>query len=169
MHGSYAFYSNLIFRLFCFGQILGRDRCEGAYAFRSLLDAGACLSFGSDWFVAPPSPLMGIDAAVNRFTLDDEADARTRHNSRSRRTVFVPSQRITAEEALRCYTTYAAWGVHEENLKGSLERGKLADFVVLDKNILSPAACDVREIRDAQVQLTVLGGKRAFEREGSGL
>ena len=74
-------------------QVIGAERAKGTYAFRSLLDAGARLAFGSDWFVAPPTPLEGIYAAVTRRTLDGANPGG-----------WVPEQKITVEEALRAYT-----------------------------------------------------------------
>lgn len=124
---------------------IGAERIKTTYAFRSLIDSGAKLSFGSDWTVAPISPLEGIYAAVTRRTLDG-------HNPDG----WVAEEKITVEEALTAYTrnnAYAGW--HEEKT-GSLEAGKLADFVVLSENLLriNPVA-----IADVKVLLTVVGGK----------
>lgn len=131
-------------------RVIGTDRSKTTYAFRSLLDEKARLAFGSDWFVAPPTPLEGIYAAVTRRTLDEKHPGG-----------WMPDQKITVEEALTCYTMNAAYASFEENLKGSLEKGKLADLVVLERNILSIPA---REIRDVKVLLTVVGGKEMFRR-----
>ena len=120
-------------------------RIATTYAFRSLLDAKARLAFGSDWFVAPPTPLEGIYAAVTRRTLDDR-------NPEG----WVPAQKIGVEEALRAYTSAAAYASYEERDKGSLAAGKLADFVMLDRDLF---AIPPEEIRNAHVALTVLGGK----------
>ena len=87
-------------------------RIATTYAFRSLLDAHAALAFGSDWFVAPPTPLEGIYAAVTRRTLDDR-------NPEG----WVPAQKISVEEALRAYTATAAFASFEESRKGSLAAG----------------------------------------------
>lgn len=126
------------------------DRIKTTYAFRALLDAGAALSFGSDWFVAPPTPLEGIYAAVTRRTLDDK-------NPNG----WVPEQKISVEEALRAYTASAAHASFEESQKGTLAAGKLADLVMLDRNIFDVPP---EEIRDVHVMLTMVGGKRVFER-----
>ena len=92
--------------------IIGRRRAETTYAFRSLLDSGARLLFGSDWFVAPPTPLEGIDAAVTRRTLDGKHPGG-----------WIPSQKITVEEALRAYTVDAAYGSYEEASREPSNRG----------------------------------------------
>jgi predicted amidohydrolase YtcJ len=131
-------------------RVIGPERIRTTYAFRSLLDAGARLAFGSDWFVAPPSPLEGIYAAVTRRTLDD------RHPGG-----WVPEQRIGVEEALRAYTAGAAYAEFAEGDKGTLERGKLADFVLLDRDLTRIAP---ETIREARVLLTVVGGRVVHER-----
>jgi predicted amidohydrolase YtcJ len=131
-------------------KVIGHKRSMTTYAFKSLIDANANLAFGSDWFVAPPTPLEGIYAAVTRRTLDEKNPAG-----------WIPEQRITVEDALRAYTIRAAYASFEEGIKGSLERGKLADFVVLEKDIttLPPA-----EIRDVSVLMTFVGGKTIFKK-----
>jgi predicted amidohydrolase YtcJ len=135
--------------------VIGKERAKTTYAFRSLLDASARLAFGSDWFVAPPTPLEGIYAAVTRRTLDEKNPDG-----------WVPEQKITVEEALRAYTSGSAYASFEENRKGTLERGKLADFAIIDRDItrIPPA-----EIRDAKVLMTVVGGKVVYEHEGASL
>lgn len=130
-------------------KIIGYERCKTTYAFRSLLDANARLAFGSDWFVAPPTPLEGIYAAVTRRTLDDK-------NPNG----WVPEQKISVEEALKAYTINAAFASFEEGIKGSLEPGKLADYVILEKDI---TRIDPVEIRDVKVLKTVVGGIAVFE------
>jgi predicted amidohydrolase YtcJ len=129
---------------------IGLDRSRTTYAFRSLLDAGAVLAFGSDWDVAPLSPIAGIDAAVNRRTLDGR-------NPKG----WIPEQRIGVEEALRAYTTNAARAGFAENEKGSLAVGKLADFVVLDRDVLSIPPGGIPE---ARVDATVAGGRVVYSR-----
>lgn len=125
-------------------QIIGK-RIATTYAFRSLLDAKARLAFGSDWFVAPATPLEGIYAAVTRRTLDDKNPDG-----------WVPAQKITVEEALRAYTTGGAFASFDESRKGTLAAGKLADLVLIDRNLFEIPA---EQIREAKVLATVVGGK----------
>ena len=134
-------------------RVIGPERIRTTYAFRSLLDAGARLAFGSDWFVAPPTPLEGIYAAVTRRTLDDQHPGG-----------WVPEQRITVEDALRAYTAGAAYAGFAEGDRGTLERGKLADFVLLDRDLTRIAP---ETIPDARVLLTVVGGQVVYE-QGAG-
>jgi len=128
---------------------IGPERIKTTYAFRSLRDAGARLAFGSDWSVAPPSPLYGIYAAVTRRTLDDK------HPDG-----WVPEQKITVEDALRAYTTGSAYAEFAEKRKGTLERGKLADFVILDRDLTQVPP---ETIRDVKVVKTVVGGKVVYD------
>jgi predicted amidohydrolase YtcJ len=133
-------------------RVIGPERARGTYAFRSLLDAGATLAFGSDWFVAPATPLEGIYAAVTRRTLDD------RHPGG-----WVPEQKITVEQALRAYTTGGAYAAFREKELGALAPGMLADLVLLDRDITRVAP---ETIRDARVMLTMVGGRVVYDREG---
>jgi predicted amidohydrolase YtcJ len=129
-------------------RVIGRERAKLTYAFRSLLDAGARLAFGSDWFVAPPTPLEGIYAAVTRRTLDGKNPGG-----------WIPEQRITVEEALRAYTIDAAFASFEETRTGSLERGKLADCTIIDRDITRIPA---EEIAEARIIQTVVGGRLVY-------
>src|ERR1044072_4233920 len=99
---------------------IGKERAKGTHAFRSLLDAGVTLAVGSDWFVAPMEPLMGICAAVTRRTLDGKNPGG-----------WVPEQKISVAAAVRAYTLGSAYASFDEKLKGSIKVGKLADLVVL--------------------------------------
>ena len=130
--------------------VIGPARSRTTYAFRSLLDANARPALGSDWPVAPATPLEGIYAATTRRTLDDKHPQG-----------WVPEEKITVEEALRGYTTDAAYAAFEENAKGSLTPGKLADLVIVDRDL---TAIDPNEIRGAKVMLTMVAGEVVFER-----
>jgi predicted amidohydrolase YtcJ len=130
-------------------KVIGPERAKTTYAFRSLLDLHARLAFGSDWPVAPPTPLEGIYAAATRRTLDGK------HPDG-----WVPQQKITVEEALRAYTSDAAYAEFAEKRKGTLEPGKLADFVLLDRDVTQIPAPEIRNVR---VLATVLGGEVVFE------
>jgi len=123
---------------------IGPERIKYTYPFRTMLDKGVKLCFGSDWTVAPLNPLTGIYAAVTRRTLDDK-------NPNG----WIPEQKISVEEAIKCYTINNAFAAFEENIKGSIEVGKLADFVVLSDDIFT---IDPIKIKDIQVEMTVLDG-----------
>jgi predicted amidohydrolase YtcJ len=128
---------------------IGPARIKGTYAFRSLLDAGAVLAFGSDWTVAPLNPLLGVYAAVTRRTLDGR-------NPQG----WVPEQKITVEEAVRAYTSGSAYAEFADAVKGTITPGKLADLVILDRNIFE---VDPAEIEKARVTLTVVDGRVVYE------
>ena len=129
---------------------IGPELIKGTYAFRSLLDSGARLTFGSDWTVAPLDPLVGIQAAVTRQTLDGK-------NPEG----WVPEQKLSVEEALRSYTVNNAWAVFGEARRGTLKPGALADLVVLDRDLtrIPPTA-----IEQAKVVATIVGGRIVFRR-----
>ena len=128
---------------------IGPRRIKTTYPFRSLLETGARLSFGSDWTVAPISPLEGIYAAVTRRTLDGK------HPDG-----WVPEERITVEEALRCYTGHNAYAAYFEERGGMLEPGKLADFVVLSEDLF---ATEPEEIGNVRIVMTVVGGAVQYQ------
>jgi predicted amidohydrolase YtcJ len=131
------------------GKRLDEKRLRGTYAFRTLLDTGAVLAFGSDSPVAPPNPLYGIYAAVTRRTLDDK-------NPNG----WIPEQKITVDEAVRAFTYGSAYAEFQEEWKGTLEVGKLADLVILSDDIFM---LDPVKIRDAKVISTVMDGKVVYE------
>lgn len=128
---------------------LDEKRLKGTYAFRSLLDSGATLAFGTDWFVAPLNPMLGIYAAVTRRTLDDK-------NPNG----WIPEQKITVEEAVRAYTVGSAYAEFQEMQKGTLSVGKLADFVILSDDIFT---IKTEEIRNTKVLTTVMDGKIVYQ------
>ncbi len=125
--------------------VIGETRAQTSYPLRSLLDSRARLAFGSDWFVAPPSPLLGIYASATRRTLDG------RHPSG-----WIPEQRITVDEALAAYTRDAAFASFEEDLKGFIGAGRLADMVLIDRDIL---AIPPSQIAGARILMTMVGGR----------
>jgi predicted amidohydrolase YtcJ len=129
-------------------RVIGPLRSRTTYAFRSLLDARATLAFGSDWFVAPPTPLEGIYAAVTRRTLDDGHPEG-----------WVPEQKITVEEALVAYTRAAAFASFEEEQKGSIAPGMLADLAVVDRDLRTMPPADIRR---ARVLRTIVGGRTVY-------
>ena len=131
-------------------KLIGPERIRTTYAFKSLLDTKAVLAFGSDWFVAPPTPLDGIYAAVTRRTLDDQ------HPDG-----WVPAQKISVEEALWAYTRAAAYASFDEQNRGMIQPGMLADITIIDRNIRTIPPADIRA---AQVTRTIVGGKAVYQR-----
>lgn len=130
--------------------LIGKERIRTTYAFKSLIDANTTLVFGSDWPVAPASPLYGIYAAVTRQTLDNK-------NPNG----WIPEQKINLEQALLAYTRNAAYSSFDEKIKGTLEEGKLADFVVLSEDLTK---IESEKIKDVIVLQTYVGGKKVFSR-----
>ena len=128
---------------------LGHERAKTTYAFRSLLDSGATLAFGTDWYVAPLNPMFGIYAAATRRTLDGR-------NSNG----WIPEQKITVEEAVRAYTVGSAYAEFTEQEKGTITPGKLADLVILDRDIFK---IDPVDIEHARVTLTIMDGRIVYE------
>ncbi|HEX6133452.1 MAG TPA: amidohydrolase [Longimicrobiales bacterium] len=130
---------------------IGADRIRRTYAFRSLLDNGAALMFGSDWTVAPIDPLLGIYAAVTRRTLDGRNPDG-----------WVPQEKISVEEALHAYTAANAYGAFMEDRLGRIDVGALADLVVLSHDL---RAIEPARIRDVRVDYTIIGGDIVHVRE----
>jgi hypothetical protein len=128
---------------------IGHERARTTYPFRSLLDAGANLAFGTDWYVAPLNPMLGIYAAVTRRTLDGK-------NPEG----WIPGQKITVEESVRAYTVGSAYAEFAEHNKGTLAPGKLADMVILSQDIfrINPV-----EIERTKVRLTIMDGRVVYE------
>lgn len=128
---------------------IDEKRLKGTYAFRTLLDSGAVLAFGSDSPVAPLNPLFGVYAAVTRRTLDDK-------NPNG----WIPEQKISVEETVRAFTYGSAYAEFQENVKGTIEAGKLADFLILSEDIFM---IDPVKIRDVKVLATVIDGRVVYE------
>ena len=129
---------------------IGAERAKTTYAFRSLLDSGAVLAFGSDWHVAPMEPIMGIYAASTRRTLDGK------HPDG-----WIPEQKITVADGIRAYTWGSAYASFDENIKGTIAPGKLADMAVLSSDLLT---IDPVQIEKAKVVMTVFDGRVIFRR-----
>jgi predicted amidohydrolase YtcJ len=129
---------------------IGKKRCQYTYAFKSLREKGAVLACGSDWTVAPLDPIGGIYAAVTRQTLDGKYPDG-----------WFPEQKISLEEALRGYTLNGAYAEFSESLKGSVEKGKLADLVILSRNIFE---IPPKEIQKTEIKMTIFNGKIIFEK-----
>ncbi len=128
---------------------IGPERAKGTYAFRSLLDTGAVLAFGSDWTVAPLNPLLGLKAAVTRQTLDGK------HPNG-----WLPEQKLTLDEAIRAYTVGSAYAEFAENVKGTITPGKLANLVMLNRDLYQINPGDIDK---AHVVLTVMDGQVVWE------
>jgi predicted amidohydrolase YtcJ len=129
---------------------IGAERIKTTYAFRTLLDKGVRLALGTDWYVAPLDPIQTLYAATTRATLDGK-------NPNG----WVPEQKITIAEAVSAYTAGSAYAEFQESEKGTLERGKLADLVLLSDDIFTiPSAAIV----NVKVTMTIVGGKVVFQR-----
>jgi predicted amidohydrolase YtcJ len=128
---------------------IGSERAKTTYAFRSLLDAGVTLAFGTDWTVAPLNPMLSVYAAVTRRTLDGK-----RPNG------WVPEQKISVEEAVRAYTFGSAYAEFQEDVKGTITAGKLADLVILSRDIFK---IDPNEIDKVRVVMTIMDGRVVYE------
>ncbi|MBP9121403.1 MAG: amidohydrolase [Ignavibacterium sp.] len=129
---------------------IGPERIKYTYPFKSFLDAGVKMCFGTDWYVAPLNPLLGIYAAVTRRTLDNKNPDG-----------WIPEQMISVEDAIKCYTINSAYASFEENIKGTIETGKLADLIILSDDILT---IDPIKIKDAKVEMTMFDGKIIYNK-----
>jgi predicted amidohydrolase YtcJ len=129
---------------------IGHDRASRTYAFRTFLNHGVHLAFGTDWDVAPLNPIFTIYAAVTRATLDGK-------NPNG----WFPEQKLTVVEAVEAYTMGSAYAEFQEKVKGSITPGKLADMVVLSDDIFS---VDPAKIRDVKVLKTIVGGKVVWDK-----
>ncbi len=127
---------------------VGARRARGAYAWASLLRTGVPIAAGSDFPVESHNPFLGLYAAITRQDAQGEPAGG-----------WLPGERMTREEALRAFTLGAAYAAFEEGLKGSLERGKLADFIVIDRDVMT---CEPGEILETRVLRTVIGGETVY-------
>jgi predicted amidohydrolase YtcJ len=132
------------------GRRIGPERVKTTYAFRTLLDKGVRLALGTDWTVAPLNPMLTLYAATTRATLDGK-------NPNG----WVPEQKLTIQDAMTAYTSGSAYAEFQEQAKGTIARGKLADLVILSDDVFSipPAA-----IKDVKVVTTMVGGKVVYQR-----
>ena len=128
---------------------IGHDRASRTYAFRTFLNHGVHLAFGTDWDVAPLNPLLTVYAAVTRATLDEK-------NPNG----WFPEQKLTVEEAIQAYTMGSAYAEFQENVKGSITPGKLADMVLLSDDIFS---IEPSKIRNVKVLKTIVGGTLVWD------
>jgi predicted amidohydrolase YtcJ len=124
----------------------GEERSRLYHAFKSWIDSGAVVVFGTDHPVSPYNPWPNLRAAITR-----EEDGNKSPN---------PEQRLSREQSLRCYTINCAYMTFEENVRGSIEAGKLADFVVIDRDYMTIPS---DEIGDTKVLMTVVGGEVVYE------
>jgi predicted amidohydrolase YtcJ len=128
---------------------IGLERCKGAYAWRSLINTGAILAFGTDYQVEPLNPMEGLYAAVSRKDrLGEKGDG------------WFPAQKLTMEEAIKYYTLGSAYAQFMENRKGMIKQGYLADIVIVDKNLLT---IPENEIMKTKVDYTITGGTVVYE------
>ncbi len=127
---------------------IGKERIKYTHPYKLFLDNNVTVAFGTDWPVAPLNPLFGIYAAVTRRTVDNKNPDG-----------WIPEQKISVEEAIKCYTLDAAYASFEENIKGSIEEGKLADLVILSEDILT---LDPVKIKDVKVDMTIFNGEIVY-------
>lgn len=132
---------------------IGAERMKGAYAWRKVIDSGNIIIGGSDAPVELVNPYHGFYAAVTRQSRDGQPEGG-----------WYIGEAMTREEALKAFTIWTAYGQFEEEIKGSLEPGKLADFVVIDRDVMR---CPANELKDIQALTTVLGGEVVYQRDNS--
>jgi len=130
---------------------VGYDRCKTAYAWRSLIESGAVPAFGTDWSVEPLDPMRGVFSAVTRTNIQ----------SMEPETGWFPEQSLTVWEAIYYYTWGSAYANHLEDVKGTLAPGRLADIVIMDRDLFTIPA---EEILEARVDYTIVGGRVVWDR-----
>lgn len=129
---------------------IGPERIKTTYAFRSLIDSGATVCFGSDWPVGPLAPLIGIYSAVTRRTIDGKNPGG-----------WIPTEKVTVAQAVKAYTVNSAYAEGEDNIKGAIKPGQLADIVVLSDDIFH---IDPIQIESTHVDMTIFDGKVIYDR-----
>ena len=127
---------------------VGPERIKGAYAWRKFLNTGVVIPNGTDAPVELINPFHGLFAAVSRQSRDGQPAGG-----------WYPEEKMTRQEALKSYTIWAAYAAFEEKIKGSIQSGKLADFVVIDRDYMN---CGESEIKDIRALQTVIGGKVVY-------
>ncbi|PWN53746.1 hypothetical protein IE53DRAFT_309695 [Violaceomyces palustris] len=135
---------------------IGFERAQGAYPWQSLIQHNATLALGSDFPVELPNPLHGIYSAISRLDADGDSPAGPGG--------WFPKERLTREEALRGFTSFVSYAQYEEHLGGSLAKGKRADFVVLDRDIMDEERVTPIMVRNAVVEITAIDGKVVYNR-----
>ena len=132
---------------------MGLERLQGAYAWRTMIDNRVPLAFGSDFPVESPNPFHGLAAAISR----EDATGNPPGG-------WLPQQRLTMEQAFAAFTRGGAYAGFAEDRLGTLEPGRLADFLFIDRDIFE--ITDQRQIRETQVLETWIAGRKAWERRG---
>jgi hypothetical protein len=134
---------------------IGADRMKGAYAWKKVIDSGNIIIGGSDAPVEMVNPYHGLYAAVTRQDRSGQPEGG-----------WYPGEAMTREQALKAFTIWTAYGQFEEDIKGSLKAGKLADFVIIDRDYMK---CPANEIKDIQALITVLGGEEIYRKDISNI
>ena len=129
---------------------IGRERAAASYNFKTMIDSGVHVSFGSDCPVEPFNVFNGIYCAVTRKDLSGFPEKG-----------WLPEQKVSVEEAVFAFTKEGAYASFEENIKGSIEEGMLADFIVIDKDIFSVSP---DEIKDIKIEMTFVDGKLKYSK-----
>ncbi len=127
---------------------IGKERIKYTHPYKSFLENNVTVCFGTDWPIAPVNPLMGIYAAVTRRTVDGK-------NPEG----WIPEQKISVQDAVKCYTLNSAYAGFSEQLTGSIEPGKYADLIILSEDIFE---IDPVKIKEVKVETTIFGGKIVY-------
>ena len=131
--------------------VLGPERSRWLYPIKSLVDSGAVVAAGSDWSVSSMNPLDAIQVALTRLPLSGDGDA------------WIPEERVDLDTMLSAYTRAGAYVQQQEHTSGSIEVGKVADLVVLNRNLFEVLETEIHQVA---VQLTLLGGRQVYRADG---